>query len=177
MGVTCRRGVVGRIFGRYREGRRLHGGGLRESRGLAGRRGADFDFYVLALSWSPGSAKVSRARATCGRERDLALSFTGSGRNMKAASERMSGRAVPIARRARKSGGLVSRRAAGAYEWRKHGVRQRQKPERLFRQMWRAPMRPWRSRRFSIKPTRDQTITPIDVERAFYEANPRRGPA
>ncbi len=27
-----------------------------------------------------------------------------------------------------------------------------------------------------VKPTRDQTFTPIDVERAFYEANPRLRP-
>ena len=88
MGADRWRGGVGRIFGAVAKEGDCTGEDCATR--AASRSGAarDFDFYVLALGCVARLLRKRRRRARPVRagERDLASSFTGSGRNMKAAS-------------------------------------------------------------------------------------------
>ena len=61
------------------------------------------------------------------------------------------------------------------YEWRKHGTCSGKSPSDYFADAARAKEAVTIPAPF-VSPHGDQTFTPIDIERAFYEANPRLRP-
>ena len=145
--------------------------GPRESRGAAA--GA-FDFYVLALSWSPGFCEVSgaRERDQCmpGRERGFVVhglwpqNETGYPSFCEPAGRSPSRPALEEAQ------GLFPDDDLARHEWRKHGTCSGLSPAEYFgavrraRELVRIPDRLERP----ATPTR---VLPLEIERAFAEAN------
>jgi ribonuclease T2 len=135
-----------------------------------------FDFYVLALSWSPGFCAVS-ARS---RQREQCDSGSGLGfvvHGLWPQSERgyptfcaPGGRFAPRA--------VIDRTAdlypdpyLARYEWRKHGTCSGESPEAYFRAV--------RQARALVRipeglngPGSESTVMPLEIERAFAGANP-----
>lgn len=145
-----------------------------------GRRGGtpgDFDFYVLALSWSPGFCELdgdrSRNREQCGEGAGLRFVVHG----LWPQNERgypsecgPSGR-TPSRIAMEQAEGLFPSEGLARYQWRKHGTCTGSSPSDYFRDVRRA------REKVIIPPTlakaeRDQTWTAIDLERAFAAANP-----
>lgn len=137
----------------------------------------DFDFYVLALSWSPGFCdSVGGARDQC--EPGKGLGFVVHGlwpQYERGFPSDCDGPRNPSRIALERAGGLFPDERLARYEWRKHGTCSGKSPSDYFADVVRAreavaipaPL---------VRPTRDQTFTPIDIERAFYGANPRLRP-
>jgi len=137
----------------------------------------DFDFYVLALSWSPGFCELdgdrSRNREQCAEGTGLRFVVHG----LWPQNERgypsdcgPSGR-VPSRIALQEAEGLFPTEGLARHEWRKHGTCSGSSPADYFRDVRRA--------RDSVvippalaKSERDQSWTAIDLERAFVAANP-----
>ncbi|MGX5737122.1 ribonuclease T2 family protein [Bosea thiooxidans] len=153
-------------------------GSLSHAQGY-GRGGTpgDFDFYVLALSWSPGFCELdgdrSRNREQCAEGAGLRFVVHG----LWPQNERgypsdcgPSGR-VPSRIALQEAEGVFPTESLARHEWRKHGTCSGSSPADYFRDVRRA--------RDSVaippvlaKAERDQSWTAIDLERAFVAANP-----
>ncbi len=145
----------------------------RQERGAAS---GDFDFYVLALSWSAGFCEVegdAKNREQCARGSGLGFTVHGlwpqnergypsdcgpPGRTPSRA-------AMDIARDVFPSEGLAR------HQWRKHGTCSGSSPSDYFRDTKAARARIVIPREFE-KPTRESRWSPVDIERAFVAANP-----
>jgi ribonuclease T2 len=137
----------------------------------------DFDFYVLALSWSPGFCELDggrgRAREQCESGADLGFVVHG----LWPQNERgypsdcgPSGR-TPSRITMQQAEGLFPSEGLARYQWRKHGTCSGSSPSDYFSDVRRA------REKVAIPPPlqkseRDQTWTAIDLERAFVAANP-----
>lgn len=137
----------------------------------------DFDFYVLALSWSPGFCELdgdrTRNREQCGEGAGLRFVVHG----LWPQNERgypsdcgPSGRS-PSRIALEQAEGVFPTESLARYEWRKHGTCTGSSPSDYFRDVRRA------RDKIAIPPAlakadRDQTWTAIDLERAFAAANP-----
>ncbi|MGD9658232.1 MAG: ribonuclease T [Methylocystis sp.] len=135
----------------------------------------DYDFYVLALSWSPGFCEsVEGARDQC--EPGKALGFVVHGLwpqyERGGYPSECRGARSPSRVALEKAAGLFPDERLARYEWRKHGACSGKSPSDYFADVARAHAAVTIPPLF-VKPVRDQTFTPIDVERAFYQANPR----
>ena len=143
--------------------------------GAASRSDAarEFDFYVLALSWSPGFCEsVEGARDQCEPGKGLGFVVHGLWPQYESgAPSECPGARSPSRVALEKAAGLFPDERLARYEWRKHGVCSGKSPSDYFADVARAHAGVAIPSLF-VKPTRDQTFTPIDVERAFYEANP-----
>jgi len=140
-----------------------------------GARPGSFDFYVLALSWSPGFCALSdkadereqcRDGAELGfvvhglwpqRERGYPTDCAGMPRNPSRAA---------VAQAA----GLFPDEGLARYQWRKHGTCSGKSPSDYFADVKRA------RDMVTIPPqlqdtAADQSFTPIDLERAFVAVN------
>lgn len=143
-------------------------------------RAGEFDFYVLALSWSPGFC------ATGGNEKARAQCEPGAGKNFVVhglwpqyeqgfPQDCGSGNRQPsrVALDAAKD--LYPDERLARYEWRKHGVCAGKSPSDYFADVRRAREAITVPREFSA-PRDDQTWAPVDIARAFEAANPRLRP-
>lgn len=139
--------------------------------------GKDFDFYVLALSWSPGFCdSVGGAHDQC--EPGKGLGFVVHGlwpQYERGFPSDCDGPRSPSRIALERANGVFPEERLARYEWRKHGTCSGKSPSDYFADVARA--------RAAVtippllqKPDHDQTFTPIDIERAFYDANPRLRP-
>lgn len=145
-----------------------------------GQRGGtpgDFDFYVLALSWSPGFCELdgdrSRNREQCGEGAGLRFVVHGLWPQYERGSPSECGPAgrTPSRIAMEQAEGLFPSEGLARYQWRKHGTCTGSSPSDYFRDVRRA------REKVVIPPTlakaeRDQSWTAIDLERAFAAANP-----
>ncbi len=137
----------------------------------------DFDFYVLALSWSPGfcaTGGAEKAREQC--QGGMGLGFVVHGlwpqyergfpSDCDAAGRPVSSVALESAR------GLFPSDGLARYEWRKHGSCTGRSPQDYFadvrtaRELVRTPPEFERLRR-------EEEVAPAEILRAFGRANPR----
>jgi len=145
---------------------------LAQSRGNPG----DFDFYVLALSWSPGWCAVT------GDSRDSGQCRDGSGQGFVlhglwpqydrgfpsscgAFSRSVPRDALETAR------GLYPSEGLARHEWQKHGTCSGLDPRGYFRAAAQAVSRVTVPGDLA-EPREDVRTTPIEIERAFAAANP-----
>lgn len=150
----------------------------------AGRPGApgagDFDFYVLALSWSPGFCRTAAgARAGQQCEPGAGLGFVVHGLwpqyEHGYPQDCPFGARTPSRIALQGAAGLYPSEGLARYEWRKHGVCAGKSPTDYFADV--------RAARDAIvipppfqKATTDQSWTSVDIERAFIGANARLRP-
>ena len=137
----------------------------------------DFDFYVLALSWSPGFCELdgdrTRNREQCGDGAGLRFVVHGLWPQNERGYPSECGPAgrSPSRIAMEQAEGLFPSEGLARYQWRKHGTCTGSSPSDYFRDVRRA------REKVVIPPTlakadRDQTWTAIDLERAFAAANP-----
>ncbi len=142
-------------------------------RGAAG----DFDFYVLALSWSPGFCRTpaaARAGRQCEAGANLGFVVHGLWPQYEHGypSDCPLGAPTPSRLALQGAAGLYPSEGLARYEWRKHGVCSGKSPTDYFGDVRRA------RETIVIPPpfqnaTADQNWTSIDIERAFIAANRR----
>jgi ribonuclease T2 len=145
-------------------------------------RGApgDFDFYVLALSWSPSFCKTpAAARAGSQCDPGAGLGFVVHG--LWPQYEHGYPEDCPLGTRSpsrialQGAAGVYASEALARYEWRKHGVCSGKSPTDYFNDVRRA-------RETIVVPApfqsakADQSWTSIDIERAFFAVNARLRP-
>ncbi|WP_442753581.1 ribonuclease T2 family protein [Methylocystis sp. JAN1] len=150
----------------------------RESGGFrSGAPSSNFDFYVLALSWSPGFCdSVGGARDQCEPGRGHGFVVHGLWPQYEHGfPSDCDGPRSPSRIALERANGVFPDERLALYEWRKHGTCSGKSPSDYFADVSRA----WEAVTIPapfVRPTRDQTFTPIDIERAFYNANPRLRP-
>lgn len=150
-----------------------------QAQGQYGRGGApgDFDFYVLALSWSPGFCELEgdrdRSRRQCADGADLGFVVHGLWPQNERGYPSDCGPAgrTPSRIALRQAESLFPSESLARYQWRKHGTCSGSSPSDYFADVRRA------REKVVIPPPlqnseRDQTWTAVDLERAFAAANP-----
>lgn len=146
---------------------------IRETRGAPA---GVFDFYVLALSWSPGFCETAgsrRGRKQCESGSGLGFVVHGLWPQTEQGYPSFcepSGRFVPRAA-LEEARGLFPDERLARYQWRKHGSCTGESPSGYFRAVRRA------SERVKIPESlqhlqSDSKVMPIEIERAFAAANP-----
>ncbi len=147
------------------------------SQGDAGMASGKFDFYVLALSWSPGFCEnIGGGRDQC--EPGKGLGFVVHGlwpQYERGYPSDCPTNAFPNRMALDKTVGLFPDIQLARYEWRKHGACTGRSPSDYFADVARARALVAIPPAFE-KTAQAQTIAPADVERAFYNANPRLRP-
>jgi ribonuclease T2 len=154
-------------------------GGADHARRGGGASGGRFDFYVLALSWSPSfcaGGGATRARAQCASGENPG--FVVHGLWPQYAYGYPSGcRGSGFLPYSVLSGlnGLYPDEGLARHEWRQHGLCSGKPPSGYFADV--------RAARDSVTipqalkaPRDDKTLSPLDVQRAFLDANPRLRP-
>jgi ribonuclease T2 len=152
----------------------------RRSAGSAAGVSGDFDFYVLALSWSPGfcrTAAGARAHGQCDPGAGLGFVVHGLWPQYEHGypQDCPFGAQTPSRIALQGAAGVYPSEGLARYEWRKHGVCAGKSPTDYFADVRRArgaivippPLQ---------KATADQNWTAIDIERAFIAANSRLRP-
>jgi ribonuclease T2 len=153
--------------------------GAGQAQGFGQRSSApgDFDFYVLALSWSPGFCELdgdrTRNREQCGDGAGLRFVVHGLWPQNERGYPSDCGPAgrTPSRIALEQAEGVFPTESLARYEWRKHGTCSGSSPSDYFRDVRRA------RDKIAIPPAlakadRDQSWTAIDLERAFAAANP-----
>jgi ribonuclease T2 len=137
----------------------------------------DFDFYVLALSWSPGFCELDgdrgRNREQCAQGAGLRFVVHGLWPQRERGYPSDCGPAgrTPSRIALQQAEGLFPTESLARYQWRKHGTCSGSSPGDYFADVRRA------REKIVIPPVlakaeRDQNWTAIDIERAFVAANP-----
>jgi ribonuclease T2 len=145
----------------------------REIRG--GPAGA-FDFYVLALSWSPGFCELEGDRRRldqCDPGRSLGFVVHGLWPQFERGYPTEcgpSGRS-PSRFAIEEAAGVFPSQGLARHQWRKHGTCSGKSPTEYFRDVGRARERV-RIPKALARPNEDLTMTPLALERAFAEENP-----
>jgi ribonuclease T2 len=157
----------------------LSRGGQR-SRPRGGGVPGDFDFYLLALSWSAGFCQTpagARAHGQCDPGADLGFVVHGLWPQYERGypSDCEPGARTPSRIALESAAGLYPDEGLARHEWRKHGVCSGKSPTDYFADVRRA------RDAVTIPPPfqaakEAQTWTPIDIERAFIAANRRLRP-
>lgn len=134
-----------------------------------------FDFYVLALSWSPGFCELEgdrKGRSQCDAGSGLGFVVHGlwpqyeRGFPSECGAERNPTRmAMDEAREVFPEQGLAR------HQWRKHGTCSGLSPTDYFRATRLARDKVTIPPEL-VRPTKDLTLQPLAIERAFAEANP-----
>lgn len=155
----------------------LLGEAVAQPRNDRGGQPGDFDFYVLALSWSPGFCELDGGRD---RNREQCAEGAGLGfvvHGLWPQNERgypsecgPSGR-TPSRIALDQAKGLFPSEGLARHQWRKHGTCSGSSPTDYFADTRRA------REKIAIPPAlaraeREQNWTAIDIERAFVDANP-----
>jgi len=146
-------------------------------RGNRGDTPGEFDFYVLALSWSPGFCELDggrgRNREQCGEGANLRFVVHGLWPQNERGFPSDCGPAgrTPSRMALEQADGLFPTESLARYQWRKHGTCSGSSPSDYFADVRRA------REKVAIPPQlakveRDQSWTAIDLERAFVDANP-----
>lgn len=154
-------------------------GATASAQGFGPRGGApgDFDFYVLALSWSPGFCELdgdrARNREQCSDGSGLRFVVHGLWPQNERGSPSECGPAgrSPSRMAMEQAEGLFPSEGLARYQWRKHGTCSGSSPNDYFRDVRRA------HDKVTIPPElakadRDRSWTVMDLERAFVAANP-----
>ena len=139
--------------------------------------GGDFDFYVLALSWSPGfcaTGGADKARDQCASGMGLGFVVHGLWPQFEHGfPSDCDGAGRPVSRIALDAAkGLFPSEGLARYEWRKHGTCTGRSPQDYFadvraaRELVRVPPEFERLRQ-------EEEVAPGDILRAFGKANPR----
>jgi ribonuclease T2 len=139
----------------------------------------DFDFYVLALSWSPGfcdTGGAGKAHAQCASGAHLGFVVHGLWPQYQHGyPSDCSGIRSPSQLALQAAKGLYPDEGLARFEWRKHGTCSGKSPSDYF-----ADVRKARETIIIPPPfraaTQAQTWTPIDIQRAFIAVNPRLRP-
>lgn len=136
-----------------------------------------FDFYVLALSWSPGFCDtVGGFHDQCEPGKGLGFVVHGLWPQYEHGfPSDCAGPRAPSRMALDRANGVFPDERLARYEWRKHGTCSGKSPSDYFADVARARAlidipAPFR------EPHQEQNFTPIDIERAFYEANSRLRP-
>lgn len=135
----------------------------------------DFDFYVLALSWSPGFCDAGGAAKTpdqCQDGSDLGFVAHGLWPQFQHGYPSDCDPSRPVSRIAlEQARGVFPSQGLARHEWRKHGTCTGLSPEAFFASVERA--------RDSIvipdafkSPRERRYVAPLDIQRAFSAANP-----
>jgi ribonuclease T2 len=149
------------------------GGNGGQSRGAPA---GNFDFYVLALSWSPGFCSLdgdAKGREQCRTGTGLGFVVHGlwpqydRGFPIECSP---AGR-TPSRLALQSADGLFPDEGLARYEWRRHGTCSGKSPTDYYADVRKARQAVAIPAAFG-KPATDQTWTPIDLERAFAAANP-----
>lgn len=144
----------------------------------AARRG-DFDFYVLALSWSAGFCEVDPEHLRheqCGGGRRLGFVTHGLWPQFEQGyPQNCDGARSPSRIALERAKGVFPEERLARYEWRKHGTCSGKSPSDYFGDVARAKDAVTIPKPF-IDATAAQTFSPIDIERAFIASNPRLRP-
>jgi ribonuclease T2 len=146
--------------------------------GGGARAAGDFDFYVLALSWSPGFCEVDGARRRqCEPGSNLGFVLHGLWPQYESGGfpQDCPGPRTPSRIALEHAQGVYPDEGLARYEWRKHGTCVGRSPSDYFSDAGRARETVSIPAAFT-KPSEPQTYTPIDIERAFLAANPRLRP-
>jgi ribonuclease T2 len=141
-----------------------------------GGTAGEFDFYVLALSWSSGFCEVEgdqKNREQCARGSGLGFTVhglwpqneRGYPSDCGPAGRTPSRAAMDIARDVIPSEGLAR------HQWRKHGTCAGSSPTDYFRNTKVARDKVTIPAEFT-KPQRESRWNPVDIERAFIAVNP-----
>ncbi|WP_084572687.1 ribonuclease T2 family protein [Methylocapsa aurea] len=154
--------------------------GIQRSRQRGASAPGDFDFYVLALSWSSGFCKTpaaARAHGQCDAGANLGFVVHGLWPQYEHGfpSDCEPGARFPSRMALQSAEGLYPSEGLARHEWRKHGVCSGKSPTDYFADVRRA------REAIAIPPPfqaakQDQVWTPIDLERAFIAANRRLRP-
>jgi ribonuclease T2 len=153
------------------------GAGLAQGFGARGGAPGAFDFFVLALSWSPGFCELdgdrAHNRAQCGEGAGLRFVVHGLWPQNEHGYPSDCGPAgrTPSRIALSEAEGLFPTEGLARYQWRKHGTCTDLSPAAYFSNVRRA------RDRITIPPAleqaeRDRRWSPIDLERAFAAANP-----
>ena len=147
---------------------------------MRGGPAGNFDFYVLALSWSPGFCESDagrKARDQCEPGRGLGFTVHGLWPQFERGYPTECGPSgrTPSRQAMDEAKNLYPDEGLARYEWRKHGSCAGGSPADYFRDVRRARERVTIPDGFQ-SPSRDARMTPIAVERAFAAANPGLGP-
>lgn len=143
------------------------------------RRGGepgDFDFYVLALSWSSGFCELGgaeKARRQCAPGAGHGFVVHGLWPQFERGFPTECGPAgrTPSRSALDAARGVFPEEGLARYEWRKHGTCAGGSPTDYFADVKRARQAVAIPKPF-VAPKEPQTWAPIDIERAFVAANP-----
>lgn len=159
--------------GAYDRDRRTGGGPRGDSR--PGR----FDFYVLALSWSPGFCATGGAdhvREQCRPGADLGFVVHGLWPQYEHGyPSDCRGTGSPSYQALAATRGLYPNEGLARYEWRKHGTCSGLSPTEYFAAVREARQAVTIPARFA-DPHQARQASPLEVERAFTDANTRLRP-
>lgn len=141
---------------------------------MSGAPGA-FDFYVLALSWSPGFCALEgerRAFEQCEAGRGLGFVVHGLWPQHERSYPTACGSSRAPSRQAlEEARGLYPDEGLARHEWRQHGTCSGKSPAAYFRDVRRARDLV-RVPAVLERPAGDRTATSAEIERGFAEANP-----
>lgn len=149
-----------------------------------GPRGASvpgqFDFYVLSLSWSPGFCVTGgdeKGRDQCRRGSDVGFTVHGLWPQYDRGfpSDCRGSSRFPSRSALDATDGVYPDQGLARYEWRKHGTCSGLSPNDYFAAAKQARDAVTIPPKFK-DPHQDQSFAPLDVERAFTDANPRLRP-
>jgi ribonuclease T2 len=139
----------------------------------------EFDFYVLALSWSAGFCELGggqRPSAQCEPGQGLGFVVHGLWPQFERGFPRdCAGASSPSRIALERAKGVYPDLGLARHEWRMHGTCSGKSPTDYFADVARAREGIVIPPAF-VKPAAAQTFTPIDIERAFIAANPRLRP-
>ncbi len=152
-------------------------GTAQAQRNERGASPGEFDFYVLALSWSPGFCELDggreRNREQCGEGANLRFVVHGLWPQNERGFPSDCGPAgrTPSRIAMEQAQGLFPSEGLARHQWRKHGTCSGSSPSDYFADTRRA------REKIVVPPQlatveRDQNWTAIDLERAFVAANP-----
>lgn len=149
---------------------------LAQGRETRGGTPGDFDFYVLALSWSPGFCELdgdAKGREQCNAGSGLGFVVHGLWPQNERGYPTECGPAgrSPSRIAMNEAGGVFPSEGLARYEWRKHGTCSGKSPSDYFADVKRARQAVVIPQQLA-KPDSEQKWTPIDLERAFVAANP-----
>jgi ribonuclease T2 len=146
------------------------------AREIRGGPAGDFDFYALVLTWSPGFCEIEgerKGREQCEPGQNLGFVVHGLWPQFERGYPtecRPSERSLPRAA-LEEARGVFPDEGLARHEWREHGTCSGKSPAEYFRDVRRARERLRIPERFRSV-ARDASMTPVDIERAFAEANP-----
>lgn len=137
----------------------------------------NFDFYVLALSWSPGFCELKGGdRDQCGPGLGKGFVLHGLWPQFESGfPSDCPGAASPSRMALEHAKDVFPDERLARYEWRKHGTCSGRSPSDYFVDAARAKDSIAIPSPFA-QPIADQIFAPIDIERAFTAANPRLRP-